>query len=870
MRGATHGLRARTIITVALVIACHRDAEPTGTAVPAVPAGPTDLVAYGGCTEVWLEPRPRCLFVPTTPLRLWLAQSDASAVTLRVDGKPWPAEHRLVDGTAGFGLDVLLPPGASELVAEFTEPHATWSLPLRTWSKGMTPLPGTPTNSTVDAALGRAFTASWEGRHIEALRLLAEIEPLAKRYPKGQADLATYRGLTYWRQGRFFDAATSLADGVVFGVRMHDPELIRDAVPVYAATVAELGYWDAAGDWADQVLRLVRTEPELFPCLERARITSTLGYIHLRLARWQGTPSTRARFLLEQALAAVGPAGECPEPSAVPAVVLSLADEALDRGEASRALAFLATIDIEAAPTADQRLRLRDVELRALQAAGRSPTELEPSLALLEREVLDAELPEGRWRLALWRGDLFAQEHRFDEAIAAYRDAERESHRIAELAAVGMGRETAAALHGESTERLVGLLAEQGRPDQALCAAREAQARRIQGVARTAMTADQRDALDQAIERYQSARRQLDETRAKERLLPRKERDALRLQVAAQEQVLAKLANDILRERPTWNPSCKDLIPVRDGELLLGLYPGRRRWFVFVQDEAGTLVHQLDGGPTHTLDDPVLGSELLDPVGERIATAKRIRVLASGRAQGIDVHLLSWNGATLVEHAPVAYGAELPRPSTATSPPAKPIALLLADPTETLPMASKEVRKAIEWTRTRTWIPEVPTPDQADRSHVLRALARASFFYFAGHGEHEEREARARALPPYAGGTRDWPAHLLLKPPSKLEIPDILMLPSAPRHVALLGCETGVPGGSGSGMSLALAFLVAGAEQVVATPEKTTESTAAATGQGLLEGMSDADIDLAVGLRSAQVAMLHRGQDLGRYRVWVR
>jgi CHAT domain-containing protein len=233
------------------------------------------------------------------------------------------------------------------------------------------------------------------------------------------------------------------------------------------------------------------------------------------------------------------------------------------------------------------------------------------------------------------------------------------------------------------------------------------------------------------------------------------------------------------------------------------------------------------------------------------------------------VHLLPWNGAALVEHVPVSYGAELPRLPTPASE-REPVALVVADPTETLDLSRKELEAATRRLAAQGWTLDVPTPARADRERILEGLAQASFFYFSGHGEHDVRPARMRALPPYAGGTADWPARLKLKLPTVLEVQDVLMLPSAPRQVTLLGCETGVPSGNGGGMSLALAFLVAGAEAVVATPEKTITEVSFATALGLLERMSATTPDLARALATTQAGMLARGETIGRYRVWVR
>lgn len=868
-RASASLLEAVGIVALALLLVCHHDAPAPNVAVEL----DEDLVDYAGCTEVWLEDRPRCLFEPGVPLRLWITRPNASRVSVRVDGEVVTTTVDDADVVAGTRLEVMLPAGAEVLVVEVAEPPATWSLPLREWAEDIEAPAGVSTSRDVDAALGLSFELGLEGRPAAALAELDKVKSLAESYPEGRAWWSTHRGIAQWRQGRFHDAATSLAKGVLFAMRTHHPDLLVDATPLYAASLTELGYWEAAAEWSTQMMELMDSEPELFRCPEGPRVMSTLGYAHLLLARQHGRPSVLARSLLERALASMSSDGECSDPSSVPAVTLSLAEEALDRGDPAAAFARLRTIDIAAAPTADQRLRLRDAELRALQAMGRDVAELEPKLAQLEREVAMAGLPEGRWRLALQRGELLARQGRLDEAIESYREAEDEALAIARLAAVGVGRESAVTLHAESTERLVGLLARQGSLDEAFCVARVAQARRIHGVAGVAGALPQsepRQVIVAAIQEYQALQQAIDEAVAELPNLPIERRAARRLGLVQKEQALAKLVNEILLAQSSWRPSCDDLVPRRDGELLLGLYPARDGWFVFVQDESGTELRWLAGGPTHELDDADLGEELLEPLSEHLAKVQRVRVLASGRAQDVDVHLLSWRGVPLFEHVAVAYGAELPRAASVHVAEAKPSALLVADPTEGLPQAHEEVRDAAAWMRDRGWSLEVLGVDEADREHVHAALEGVSFFYFAGHGVHEPGITPERSLPPYAGGSEGWPAHLVLKDNTMLGIHDVLMLSSAPRHVALLGCETGLPGSGGGGMSLALAFLVAGAEEVVATRIETSDVSARATGFGLLRGMEEGGMDLAEGLRAAQREMVRRGGDVGRYRVWVR
>ena len=195
---------------------------------------------------------------------------------------------------------------------------------------------------------------------------------------------------------------------------------------------------------------------------------------------------------------------------------------------------------------------------------------------------------------------------------------------------------------------------------------------------------------------------------------------------------------------------------------------------------------------------------------------------------------------------------------------------MVADPTETLLGSGPEVQVIRARLEALDWEIDAPTPEATDRQDLREGLVDAGFFYYAGHAEHDADRSQSQWLPPYAGGTRAWPARLRLAPPTTFEIQDILTLDSVPAKVALIGCQTGVPGGAGGGMSLALAFLVAGAEEVVATPEVTADAIGRATGEGLVAGLSRDGVSLAEGLRQAQRALLQRHEPVGRYRVWVR
>jgi tetratricopeptide (TPR) repeat protein len=835
--------------------------------------GDLGMVGYTGCREVWLEHVPRCVFEPDEPLMLWVDHPEPSRVELRVDGTPWQGEVERVEGLDGFRVIVELPPTAEFVDVVFADPSVPpWSLWVTARARASDRGPHVLSSKDLVVGYGEVFAAAQAGDHQAALQRLEALEEHAVRFPKGRANHATLLGIVQWWQGRFYDAAVSLREGVVFATKFDDEGTQKDALPLYAAVLAELGFVDAAGQWAVRALELDRANPGLFECEERAKLRSTLGWVGLLQAVQGGEPFEDARQLLDDGLELVRPGGACEDRSVVPGLLLTLALFELHEGDALGALARLGEVELADA-TPDQRVRLADARVQALLVASPSAEAVRATLLELEQAVVRTGSAEGYWRLALRRGDFLAAHGDLAGAVAQYRKAEGFARELIELAAVGVGRETAALLHAQSTERLVSTLVGLGRIDDAFDAAREAQARKLHAVSVAVDDPADRTEIARLSATYTGERDRLDRELGEAKESSGHRAEQLRAAVRSSERELAKAADAILRERSKWVPTHADLVPRAEGELLLGLYPMQGGWFVFVRDAQGTDDQWLAGGPRHALDDPLLGQELLEPWSERLHGASKVRVLASGRAQRADVHLLAWGGAALIERKQVVYGAELPaleHDSNADPLPRR--ALLVADPTHDLSGPLGEVAAVGGALVKRGWdLGEGPLlRGEADRERVIRELKGVDLFYYAGHAVHDDAHGHGLSLPPYAGGTPAWPARLELALETKLEIPEILTLTSVPRHVVLNGCQTGVPSGVGEGMSLALAFLVAGAEEVVATLDAERDELGLAVGEGLAIELSSDAVGLAQGLQRAQAKMLGRGEPVGRYRVWVR
>jgi hypothetical protein len=243
-------------------------------------------------------------------------------------------------------------------------------------------------------------------------------------------------------------------------------------------------------------------------------------------------------------------------------------------------------------------------------------------------------------------------------------------------------------------------------------------------------------------------------------------------------------------------------------------------------------------------------SEGLAPHRDKIAAAKRIRVLPYGAGHAVDVHALPFEGELLVDRAPVVYALDLVGEHRV--PPEG--ALLVADPTGDLPAARTEaevVEKAFASKLTSL------RGSAATTDAVLHALPQASLFHYAGHAIYVGDDPWESVLP-LANG--------------RLSIVDVLALPSAPRVVSLFACESGRTVTRGEGLGLAQSFLAAGSEIVIASTRDVADGLAAALAREMYGNVGyDLSTDVPTSLRRAQIALRKRApeSDWAAFRAFV-
>lgn len=840
---------------------------------------------YGGCAMIVTTANHEieCIYEPGQELRLWVTFAGIDDVHLELDGQPWGAAPYEKPEEPGRGyrgsligddarLLLVRAPGEdpkplrlrastrlttgerrvlerldervtalenSLVLGKVDVLHEVRRLMNELRVRGML-------SSSVDLALVVSYhLVVRSGRLDLAEELLEHVRLSAGRYPEGHAAWTIYHGHVLAQRGQLVEAAKAYREGARYAVRVGDAGLQIDALAAYSLALAELGYFEAALHWGSEAIDQARAEGRL---ADQVAVMTTVARMSLQLreaGRTDQDPGPLLREILE--LAAAAP--DDVDTGEVEPARLWLAKLAFVDGDPGLALHHLRDLD-PSRLSHDELVEAQDVRLVASIARGVSAGEIEAELARLEDLAARVTSPGARWLATLRRGQVLERQGDLDGAEEAYEHGEEILDDLIPLALLGVQAEVSPARRIEGTQRLVSLLLRRKRPTQAFCVLRQAQTRGGQ-LARLfpRLDPETQESLRPAVEEYFSAKRDQEallrnaEARSTENL----KRD--RLEAAQRQDELMRRALEILVTQGEYRgrPSCEELSPRQEGELLMGLYPYRDRLLLLVQDDEGTTYRQLSGYHALAKSDDArwLGTVLLDPLDARLARATRVRVLTAGEAAGIDVHALRWREQLLVEQVPVVYGLDLP-PLAPREPEDGPLDVLVLademaeganDEASTVQLALEERGADVLRGRSGEWTAEA----------LRQALSERDHFHYAGHAYHgvgalrrsapavDEDDDLSHRWPPYPGGAAAEPSYIPLGSTKRLGVQDILMMEKVPRTVVLMGCTTAARDErfAYGGFSLATAYLGAGSEAVVASTREIDGKQASLVAQGL-------------------------------------
>lgn len=694
------------------------------------------------------------------------------------------------------------------------------------------------------AVAAAAFQSSTAGGLAAAWDWVERLERL-DALPEAKMFGAYYRGVVEWRTGDLAGAVRSIDRACVLAERLGATRERAAAYQTLASLLAEIGRTDDALRLVERALDLV-DDPEL-PCMERAQLINSLGWAELLLGR-SGQSTRHPYELFEDALAALDRDGPCPNAAEAANVRTNLALLALEEHEPDEALERL--WDIDEMPEA---LVPWAEEVLARVGLDTGRTDLLPT---------ELAMPDPGWSIgAQWNALEHQAEIRerwelIEAAIAADRSAEELVERGVAALGVSFGSELFLAGRQTSAQRLVRLLLDQGRVDEALCTARLARGRALRRLDRLAKL-DRADATvrsnwNQAAAKVLQLRGRWGAAAGSDWTLSaaqREHRHQQRIQEAAQadRELEAAFAHLGVAEV---HATCDDLPDWPRDETTLLLFPLDRGWAVFTMQ-----AETLDARVIEVPKPSDLGSAARSILASIRAPMSRVRILPTGRAWEIPFANLPWGDGTLVDAAAIVYSLDLP-PIERAHPKR---ALVVADPSGDLPNTQLEADAVAAVLRERGWEVLDRRNDAATRATLVAELERVSLLHYAGHGIYQ--------------GQDGWGGALVLPDGDRLEVADVLALPAVPPTVVLTGCETGQVSSETleGGMNIGTAFLLAGTEVAVVSERRVDDTLARDIAAALfrhagstMDGstMDGSTMDLAAALRLAQRAIRHQDPTL--------
>jgi hypothetical protein len=928
--------RAVTSLAIACLVACGNASRPEPAVAAPVPGREAPLVEFAGCSGATKAPQPLRCTLPAAKAVIRLFVSASSVPVIELDGVPAKAFTRPAVAERGWTTVLEVPPDAATLSVRYADAgptDASWTMTLDRLPPTPTVdaiearvpkmnAPGrTPALLAIVEELQRALPALQGYERHRALKLATVFAMHA-----GKAQLATEIGLRGLREALDASELPRVIDiGEVVVHATSDVaerdwifELLRIAVAAAGDGLAEtrLLYIDGAyaqdrGDIGEGIEAFARSEA----------IARRLGLVNEELsaaakhvaALGLVGDSTSAQWEIDRMLVLL--VGRAPEQACYDAAtLLGAAWNPLTRrtlGEASadptpmlrRIAAYfergggcdvgdnpvwrgalgelrldvvrsaLAVHDVVTAQ--DELLRLEVADLLPDQRRWYEFVHAELALrsgdtaaTLRGTEKLDLTstgLPLLAWKAALLRAEAHIANGDDGKALAEALVAESVLDRASSELAFDQGREGMAATFGHSAAQAIELQLRKNDVAAAVATARKARARRLRPVGSVAAIAQ----LDPATRtKYQAAR-----GRARERSmaladdltrawrLPAEERvRSSREHVELREGVRTamKEADAILREA---SPTTTSLQRATPGELTLLFHPLPKGWVAFAIGDSSIEVHRFEL-PALT-DDAAMSAAMLATFADAIGRARLLRVLAVGEVSAVRVHALPWGGKPLMLATPVVYGLDLE--SSAAEASTVRSALIVADPATRIPGLGRLPNAAIEGQAVQRqlealgWQARILSGEDATHQAVLDALDDVGWLHYAGHGT--------------AVGHSGWQSALPLAGEARLDVADILASPTVPPSVVLSACETaGTSDRKGASMQLASAFLLAGAEVVVAAQDGVQDSDAAKFSAALYEAMG-ADLRGPELVRRAVAVLVERGEPMSTwsgFHVWVR
>ena len=465
--------------------------------------------------------------------------------------------------------------------------------------------------------------------------------------------------------------------------------------------------------------------------------------------------------------------------------------------------AELALADAQAATDRPElRLRFWELEIAARIAAARGRRDVAlATLAAMERLAGATLSPDARWRAAARRGDVLEQFGRVEDALAAYARADAVLREDLARVPLSSGLGPFNATRDWATRRQLALLIDRGAHARAARLVRAASLRSSLVSAATRIVDS-----DQVLARLSAARLAISEDLGAGWRVPSDELAVLEARRAEREASLARDLDSALGARAH---TVEVDVTVAAADAQLAMYPAVDAWVVVVWRSSGPHVLPF---ACPTSDANGLAQCALDAAAKALAGARRLVILDGSALAQADVAALMLDGEPVVAKRRVVYSAGQPGDSLVRVDHAR--FGVVGDPTRQLPRSRAEAQAVLDQARRRQ--PDAIGLNGRDATFVAvrDQLDTVDVWHFAGHADTVAAQRWRHALALARGET--------------LSVADVLALPRSPTFVVLSACGTsGAAAMDRDGATgLAQAFLVAGADAVLATSRAVDDADA--------------------------------------------
>lgn len=597
---------------------------------------------------------------------------------------------------------------------------------------------------------------------------------------------------------------------------------------------------------SQEALRILSSQAEGSACTLLKRY-STLGWIHL-LAQKAGHRKATPKVLLKQATAHIAACmQESPQTGRYDGGLarLNLARAELAEAERSpvgsterqQALSAAEHLHEEAA---NEQVSQLDYYLDVHELAGRMALlrgQGSQALAAFQRlEELTATkilTPLFRWAALVGQAEALELQGRRPEALAAYARAAALIERVTNGLPLEARRQLFVAQFEEGTARYLEFLqSEPGRERDAAILAVIRHARTLALRSHVQPVGPRASTEDTSAGRYSDLHAAKDAAARALQDAPEAERSAAQARLNELDaQLRGMLATLYSGQEGT--PAAALRGPGA-GELLVGCYPlprheERAEWICAAADAQGVYVHRTAGFVT---DAQAAAAELLAALQIPIRRASRLRFLTYGGMREVAWEQVPLAGQPLSTYVTVVYGADLarqPPPQDAQQ------ALVVLDPEQDLSGGHRTEAGLVAELQRQGFHVELYRGAPRRGRHLLRSLGER---WLTGQTRPALSPPILSSLPAsglfiYYGHAQaslqgGWDSHLRFAEGGTIAARDIMALPSVPRRVLLIGCETAVSdrGAPVDEISLAQAFLLRGSEEVLATTRKVPDALA--------------------------------------------